>query len=72
MWHGMGMSFGRRGFHFQGPGWPRFGFYFGDRPFGGRRGYLRMLERYQEDLEEELEEVKAEIQAVKEAQQKEA
>jgi len=42
---------------------PSFGFWFGmGRPFPRREDYLRMLERYKEDLEAELREVNREIE----------
>jgi len=52
-------------FHF-GFGMRPFGFWFGGvRPFPRREDYLRMLERYKEDLEAELKEVEQEIEALR-------
>jgi predicted DNA-binding transcriptional regulator len=56
-WH----KFWRFGF-----GGPWFGFYFGPKPFPGRREYLKMLEEYKKELEEELREVEKEIEDLKE------
>ena len=50
------------GFRF---GFGPFGFFGRWRPWPRREEYLRMLERYKEDLQEELKEVEQEIEEVK-------
>jgi hypothetical protein len=65
----MEMYFGRpRFFHF-GMGFRPFGFYFWGPGFFSlrreREEYLRMLERYREDLQEELKAVEREIEELR-------
>ena len=60
------MWYRRRPFHFAFD-IPPFGFYFGAPRWARRReDYVRMLERYRDDLTEELEAVQREIDGLKE------
>jgi hypothetical protein len=61
MWY-RGHRHGFPGFQF---GFGPYGFFGRWRPWPRKEEYLRLLERYKEDLQEELKEVEREIEEVK-------